>query len=105
MTLQRWHELECGDGNEYASWSIERDPVTDKPYMVTHPHKGNARRVKVADRERGALKRIAGIMAGYPALVAVDQGDPRVGALYLVERARIPEGKQASDCSGLCCNY
>jgi hypothetical protein len=24
MTLHRWHELECGDGNDYASWTIAR---------------------------------------------------------------------------------
>ena len=24
MTLHRWHELECGDANNYASWSIVR---------------------------------------------------------------------------------
>jgi hypothetical protein len=26
-TLQRWSELECGDGNNYGSWAIERDEV------------------------------------------------------------------------------
>jgi hypothetical protein len=25
MTLQRWFELECGDGNDYGSWAIERE--------------------------------------------------------------------------------
>src|SRR5262245_56481698 len=24
MTLHRWHELECGDSNDYASWCITR---------------------------------------------------------------------------------
>lgn len=24
MTLHRWHELECGDGNPYGSWWITR---------------------------------------------------------------------------------
>lgn len=24
MTLHRWHEMECGDGNDYASWCIVR---------------------------------------------------------------------------------
>ncbi len=24
MTLHRWHELECGDGNDYGSWCIVR---------------------------------------------------------------------------------
>lgn len=27
MTLHRWAELECGDGNDYASWAIERETV------------------------------------------------------------------------------
>lgn len=43
-TLQRWGELECGDGNDYASWSIERDETTGKPYLVTHPHTGQSYR-------------------------------------------------------------
>lgn len=25
LTLHRWYELECGDGNEYGSWAIERN--------------------------------------------------------------------------------
>ncbi len=24
MTLHRWHEMECGDGNNYGSWCITR---------------------------------------------------------------------------------
>ena len=24
MTLHRWHEFECGDGNDYSSWCIVR---------------------------------------------------------------------------------
>ena len=35
MTLHRWHELACGDSNKYCSWSIERDPDTEKPWMVS----------------------------------------------------------------------
>ena len=33
MTLSRWGELECGDSDNYKSWSIERDKETDKPYI------------------------------------------------------------------------
>src|SRR5215471_2009159 len=25
MTLHRWFELECGDGNDHGSWAIERN--------------------------------------------------------------------------------
>lgn len=27
LTLHRWSELECGDGDDYKSWSIEREEV------------------------------------------------------------------------------
>ena len=36
MTLHRWHELECGDGNNYGSWSIERIPVTRRTVKGDH---------------------------------------------------------------------
>ena len=83
MTLHRWHELECGDGNNYASWAIERDDTTGKPYMVTYPHTGKTRRYAIADRERGALRRLDTIMARYPELSAYVQTDPRGAALYV----------------------
>ncbi len=92
MTLQRWGELECGDGNDYCSWSIERDEVTDKPYMVTYPHNGKSRRRPVADREKGALKRLQAIMSKHPDLLAYHQTDPRGCAVYLVRKSDVPEG-------------
>ena len=58
MTLRNWFEKECGDSNNYASWAIERDEVTDKPYLVTYPHTGKMRRSPVPDREKGARKAI-----------------------------------------------
>lgn len=64
-TLHRWSELECGDGNDYASWAIERDEQTGKPYFVTYPHQGKSHRRPIADRERGALKRIAAVCASH----------------------------------------
>lgn len=93
MTLHRWHELECGDGNDYASWGIERDETTGKPYMVTHTHTGKSRRASIADRESGALKRLDAIMARYPALTSYVQGDPRGAALYILRPDDIPAGK------------
>ena len=57
-TLQRWGELECGDGNDWASWSVERDEETGKPFIVTHPHSGKSYRRAIPDREKGALKRL-----------------------------------------------
>ena len=81
-TLHRWAELECGDGNDFASWSIERDEETDAPYFVTHPHTGPSYRRKIADREKGALKSIAALCAEHD-LYFFHQGDPRGCALYV----------------------
>ena len=50
MTLQRWHELECGiDGG-----CIERNEKTDKPYWRSE-YSGKLSRIP--DREKGAKKR------------------------------------------------
>jgi len=93
MTLHRWHELECGNSNEYCSYGIERDEDTGKPYMVTHPNTGKSRRHAVADREKGAIRRLNTIMARYPALTSYIQGDPRGAALYILRPDDIPVGK------------
>lgn len=98
MTLHRWCELECGDGNDYASWAIERDEQTGKPYMVRYPHDGKPRRTPVADREKGALKRLQTIMSHYPNYVAYHQTDPRGAAVYVVRKDDIPEGATLDSC-------
>jgi hypothetical protein len=93
MTLHRWHELECGDGNEYASWGIERDEKTDRPYLVTHPYNSNkSRRTPIVDKENGAKRRLGRIMERYPTLQAYVQGDPRGAALYILYPGNVPEG-------------
>lgn len=80
--LQRWAAMECGDGNDFASWIIERDEDTDVPYLVTYPHTGKSYRRKVADREKGALKRVAALCAAR-GLHFYHQSDPRGCALYV----------------------
>ena len=95
MTLHRWHELECGDSNDYASWCITRGRKAGKvfeyddngkPYLERHAHTSNdATYSLMADRERGALARLNRIMANYPTLTAYVQGDPRGCALYVGE--------------------
>ncbi len=92
MTLSRWNELECGDGNNYGSWAIERDEETEVPYMVHHHYRhGNGQdsvsRTRISDREKGALKRLDAIMANHPDLVRYHQGDPRGASLYIVKRS------------------
>lgn len=83
MTLHRWAEGECGDGNDHASWGIERDETTGKPFRVVYPHTRPSYRVAIADREKGALRRVAAIMAAHPDLWSFHQTDPRGCALYI----------------------
>lgn len=112
MTLQRWFELECGDSNNYASWCITRgnkhrqlDEKTGgydtvfvhdddgQPYIERHIHSENTPRYeKIADRENGARRRLARIMANYPTLRAYIQTDPRGASLYI-----LPEGVTAEN--------
>ena len=112
MTLHRWAEQECGDQNDHCSWSIERDEKTNKPFRVTYPHKGNTRRREaIADRETGALKRLARIVATrnerwfapnteanriseMPGFVlSYHQTDPRGASVYLLRASDIRPGE------------
>ena len=101
MTLQRWAEAECGNGNDYGSWAIERDESTGKPYMV-HRHymhgsgKDYTTRRPIADREAGALRRLAAIVLARNArgnagnwVYHYHQTDPRGCALYLLTREQL----------------
>ena len=58
MTLHAWHELECGTDRG----AIERDETTGKTYWL---NSYSGRRYATPDRETGALKRLAKIMANY----------------------------------------
>lgn len=87
LTLQRWAELECGDGNDWGSWAIERDEDTGVPYMVRHHYthgKGKdwVSRTRIPDREAGALRRIKAICDAH-GLHYYHQSDPRGCALYI----------------------
>ena len=107
MTLHRWHELECGNSNDYQSWAIERDDNGDgPPYMVHHHYSfseggrtgigtSKTTRERIPDRERGALKRLADIVARYPGLSSYVQGDPRGAPLYILKPGDVPEGGEA----------
>ena len=120
MTLHRWHELECGDGNAYSSWTITRGrketrhgqyagghgahyvfiyDEAGKPYLENHPHSSNeAHYSAIPDREKGALKRLAAIMAAYPALTSYVQGDCRGASLYILRADDIPAGVNIDSC-------
>ena len=85
MTLHRWHELECGDDHG----CIERDEATNKAFLLLSY---SGKRYPIADRETGALKRLAAIMARYPDMSAYVQGDPRGASLYILRAGDVPEG-------------
>lgn len=82
ITLQRWGEQECGDSNDFASFSIERDEETSLPYRCVYPHTGKMHRTRIADKEAGALRRVAAICKAN-GLHFYHQGDPRGCALYV----------------------
>ena len=87
MTLHRWSELECGTD----TGAIERDEATGKPYWYRADH--NGKRYPVADREKGAQKRLAKLMERYKGqFIAYEQGDPRGASLYLVRPTDVPKG-------------
>lgn len=94
MTLRRWFEHECNG-------VIERDETTNRVYWrnVNHtyldPHDPRAT-WRIADRETGARKRLATIMARYPELTAYVQGDPRGCSLYILTAEQI-DGRTAVD--------
>jgi hypothetical protein len=113
MTLHRWHELECGNSDSYKSYSVARGSRkkvapgkyeftyddTGKPYMETHYNDSiNAMYHPIPDRERGALKRLAKIMAKYPTLQSYVQGDPRGASLYILRPGDVPEGASVDSC-------
>lgn len=97
-TLQRWGEMECGDSNDYASWSIERDETTGKPFKCVYWHKGETTRTPIPDREAGALKRLQKIMASHPDFVAYHQTDCRGCQVYIVRKSDIPADAKLENC-------
>lgn len=110
MTLHRWHELECGDGDDHSSWCVVRGNKRNghdfeyaddgKPYLERHFHRGESKAhySRIGDRERGAQRRLAKIMARYSGFTAYVQGDPRGAALYILRSNDIPEGADVSSC-------
>lgn len=105
MTLQRWHELECGDSNGYVSYCVVRGKQVngdfeydDKgdAYMESSGTSGPNRYRRIPDREKGAKKRLDAIMARYPGLSAYIQGDPRGAALWILREGDVPAGEDVN---------
>ena len=96
MTLHRWAERECGDG---SNWAIERDEITGKPFNVWHGDGRTRCRYAIADREAGALRRLAAIIDARNVrnpgtqnhVIAYHQGDCRGCMVYLVTISQLTD--------------
>jgi hypothetical protein len=88
LTLRRWYEHECNGAIQRAG---ERGDGRPYWHSTIYGH----RICRTPDRERGALKRMAALMARYPALTPYVQGDPRGCAVYVLRPGDVPEGKDA----------
>ncbi len=98
MTLDKWSEYEAGTGEGQVSISIERDgdEPYSKPYMRKQwPTRDGYQDIRwpIADREKGAHKRLAAIMAKYPSFAFYIQGDPRGLPLYIIRPTDKREGQ------------
>lgn len=105
MTLHRWHEGECGTDRaclvrgcwDQATQNFEY--ADDGLAYWEYAGLSGRRRYQVTqDRETGAKRRLAAIMAGHPPLQAYIQTDPRGCALYIIRPGDVPEGADVSSC-------
>ena len=88
LTLHSWHEHECNG-------TIQRDGDNGDGAPAWYNPDTCKRIGPAIDRERGALKRLAAIMARHPTLASYVQGDPRGCALYILRPGDVPEGQNA----------
>lgn len=96
--LHRWHELECGTGDNRVSVSVERDEQTGKPFKRVQYQTRSGwvdRKTPCRDMEKAHLSRLARVMVG-KAVRAYVQGDPRGCALYILRKGDVPEGADAN---------
>ena len=91
MTLRRWYEHECNG-------AIQRDGERGDGAPYWHSTYDGRRLYRAPDRERGAEKRLAAIMARYPTLRPYLQTDPRGCSLYILRPGDVPEGRDPDSC-------
>lgn len=84
--LHTWAEHECNG-------AIQRDEETGKPSWYSTV--SGRRLYRTADREAGALRRVAAIVAKY-GLAYYHQTDPRGCALYILRPGDVPAGADVS---------
>lgn len=90
LILHRWAERECAG-------EIQWDAETGKTYRVSQAYlngNGEYKHWPTPDRETGALRRLAVIMAAHGELIAYHQTDPRGCALYILRKSDIRENEK-----------
>lgn len=87
LTLSHWAERECNEDIE------QRDDGS----AWLRPQYDGAKPYRIPNREAGALRRLAAIMAAHPTLTYYHQTDPRGAALYIIERKRLREYSRGKD--------
>ena len=95
MTLHRWQELECGtEGGCISRRESDGKPFWESSYTGTT----SGRPAFIPDREAGALKRLATVMARYPGKSSYVQTDPRGASLYILKPGDVPDGANVESC-------
>ncbi len=94
MTLHRWAEHECNGNIQREGDASDGKPRWYSDYAINHESSPKGHRI--ADRERGALKRLGNMMEAHPDFVAYHQGDPRGCALYIVSKSDVGDGDISS---------
>jgi hypothetical protein len=90
MTLHRWSEHEWNGNIQREGENSDGKPRWFSAYALER--ETNPKGYLIADRETGALKRLAKLMEGHPEFVAYHQGDPRGCALYIVRTSDLKDG-------------
>lgn len=86
------------DEKESVSATLPRDATWretgTKPYWTWNAGQNGQRiRSQTPDRETGAKRRLARILARYPGFTAYVQGDPRGAALYVLRPGDVRDGE------------
>ncbi len=108
ITRGKWQTLSIAAHEALGETQVntKRQFVHDdhgRPFMEHHHYahgkgKDTVTYSLMADREAGALRRLAKIMKAYPTLSYYVQGDPRGAALYILRPGDVPEGCSPDSC-------
>lgn len=95
-TTRQWNSVDFLKANAqgFPSEGAWRE-TREKPFLTRDGGSGPRLRFPIADREAGALKRLAAIVARYPGFGFYVQGDPRGASLYILRPGDVKAGETA----------